>query len=468
MSQFFMRTTNSNADNQNNKADPGKLPLTSPLIRTNMFFSPASEKDFSMNNMFFQVQNSPAVSYNQFISPGLPGSILGNNDFGTPLVLDNLSQFFSSNEVYNEEANNNSKFKLPLKIENLAPDNRMSGELKQEKSNNGFQPFMHSQSNNLKRFLQDQIQTNNFSIQSKESDVSEEAKKSSMKTENQSKNKTPNERMSNDSETSKREDSTDDKKILSISVDGIFHDFNIILTNVFFDGSISQEVFDSLNPFQRELLFYVVKRKYLPKSFKNSSECNETPTYESLCEILKTKNNKRPEECYKFVLTRVIKYLKHMFETNAKKKLSIEQCLYEFYFKETSEQLKVPLKDFHYPLTGSLKGTFKLNSAYFSKIFKSEKFVEAIRNFCSNNIIPEYRIDIQKKLKSLLDRWTDVMIRDYANKDGSQNQILDYVKYNKRCKLPWSIDEVKESMDKFLNLIQYYQNKSSKNSDKIA
>ena len=184
----------------------------------------------------------------------------------------------------------------------------------------------------------------------------------------------------------------------------------MLFRSVFFDGKITKEVFDGLDQFQRELLFFVIKRKYLPKSLKTAAECNEAPTYESLCKILKTKNNKRPEECYKFVLTRVIKYLKHMFETDSKKKVSVEQCLYEFYFRETSDQLNIPLKDFHYPLTGSLKGTFKLNSSYFSKVFKSDKFVDAIRNFCTNNMVQEYRIDIQKKLKSLLDRWTDLMI----------------------------------------------------------
>ena len=229
-----------------------------------------------------------------------------------------------------------------------------------------------------------------------------------------------------------------------------------VLQASFTQGRVGQDDFNALTKFEEELLNALLQRKFQKRLKTKELEMAPDQKLELINEIVNTRSHKRPEECYKFVLTRVIKYLKKLLKDSNQNIKDLESYFYEFYFSETAHDLELPLADFHYPLTGH-KGKFKLNSFYFDRIFKSNKFLGRVDFYINNIIEGEYKREIGKKLDSLLFRW-DVQLQDAnISVEEAEKCIKEYLLKNKRCKLPWTIHEVNESVERFKNLISNYR-----------
>ena len=174
-----------------------------------------------------------------------------------------------------------------------------------------------------------------------------------------------------------------------------------------------------------------------------------------MLELLRTPSTKRPEECYKFVLTRVIKALKRDLQKRPlPKHLSPESLFYEKYFRELAGDAEVSLADFYYPLTGSNKGRLKLNKDYFTKVFRSNAFVTAVLEFCRNSLVKDYAESIRKKIVLLDKKWNEVRSKHKEDSAEAERAILEYVMFNKRCKFPWSFVEVADCIKKTVALIK--------------
>jgi hypothetical protein len=229
-----------------------------------------------------------------------------------------------------------------------------------------------------------------------------------------------------------------------------------VLNNVFNHRPIQVEEYVKLGPFEEELLNSILQRKFLKKLRPRDFELAVEKKVELINEIVNTKSHKRPEECYKFVLTRVIKHLKKYLKTFSPGLRNVEGHFYEFYFGATAKQTGLSLDDFHYPLTGD-KGKFKLNSKYFERIFKSQEFLERLVIYMNGQLERDYRIEIAKKLDSLLLRWDTQIAGDGPNQLAMENVIREYLLKNKRCKLPWTINEVYEAIDRFKSLLTSFK-----------
>lgn len=107
---------------------------------------------------------------------------------------------------------------------------------------------------------------------------------------------------------------------------------------------------------------------------------------------------------------------------------------------------------FHYPLTGS-KQKFKLNSCYFARIFRSAPFVKDVDGYVKDKIYQEYADNIRKKFCFLLTKWNTELEHSSSNDPGIERGIINYILYHKRCKLPWSFNEIREAVVRFQNLI---------------
>lgn len=159
---------------------------------------------------------------------------------------------------------------------------------------------------------------------------------------------------------------------------------------------------------------------------------------------------KRPEERQKFIFSRAIKNLMKRFENIRVKREEAEKDFYNFYFKEVSDKEAIPLEEFFNPITsrgGSTKPHF--NQKYFQKVFKSPNFLRDFVEYVEKYLCEEYRLEIRKKLEILLRKWD--------REDPSKIDIEEIKKYlisNKKCKLPWTIDEVRHSIINFLSLIR--------------
>jgi hypothetical protein len=230
------------------------------------------------------------------------------------------------------------------------------------------------------------------------------------------------------------------------------------LESIFMNNILTVPKLQTLNKFDEEILNALLQRKFAKRLTVSEMELPADRRAELMNEIINSKSHKRPEECYKFVLTRVIKYLKKKLKDTANCPADIEAYLYELYFKEAAQRLNLPITDFHYPLTGQ-KGKFKLNSVYFDKIFKSEKFLEGVSDYINNVLFHEYQGEIAKKIESLLARWDEQLQESAANVMEIERSIKEYLLKNKRCKLPWTMKEVTESIERFVTLIKNYRSK---------
>jgi hypothetical protein len=237
--------------------------------------------------------------------------------------------------------------------------------------------------------------------------------------------------------------------------------FNV-LNHVFNHREISIEEYEVLNSFEEELLNSILQRKFLKKLRPRDFELDTDKKVDLINEITNTKSHKRPEECYKFILTRVIKHLKKYLKTLDRTNMDLESFFYEYFFTSTADLLGLQLSDFHYPLTGN-KEKIKLNSKYFGRIFKSTMFLEKLETYMNGLLESDYTIEIAKKLDSLLARW-DGMLVGASDPQNIECSIREYLLKNKRCKLPWTINEVHESVDRFSILLKNY--KSNGNSSK--
>jgi hypothetical protein len=229
-----------------------------------------------------------------------------------------------------------------------------------------------------------------------------------------------------------------------------------VLNKIFNHRAILLEEYVTLNPFEEDLVNSVLQRKFLKKLRPRDLDLEGEKKIDLINEIINTKSHKRPEECYKFVLTRVIKHLKKYLKGLGTETKDLEAFFYEYYFRDTSLQLGLPLNDFHYPLTGD-KSKFKLNSKYFDRIFKSHAFLDRLKIYMNGLLERDYRIEIAKKLDSLLQRWDQSLIEAGSKTEAVENSIREYLLKNKRCKLPWTINEVYESIERFKNLLKTFK-----------
>lgn len=190
-----------------------------------------------------------------------------------------------------------------------------------------------------------------------------------------------------------------------------------------------------------------MSRKYLKPKFQLDVADNLEIKAQCLNQFLKQKSTKRPEECYKFVLTRVFKYLRrHLTQQNVI--LGKDEDLYAYYFDKVASELGFPLTAFHYPLTGS-KQKFKLNSCYFARIFRSRAFVEEIAGYVKERIYEEYSENIKKKFCFLLTKWNTDLVHAPSRDASVEKSIINYILFHKRCKLPWSFNEIREAVARF-------------------
>lgn len=459
MSQFFSENQKDNCNSPENKLDSSRNPYSAIGGPNNLAFSPASEQNNFLEGLMCPSIPSPLGSTCQPFSPFPMQLNFNNSEMCTPLLLSNFSRN-QSGSLYLFDSQNG--FKVPLKIDQIQLELTAippSSVPNPTQTNQTFSNFSSDSRQNLKQFLNDQLCKS--SVNPPDKSLTDPKKPFELVME------LPNP-LANCSKSFTSPKITH-RPLAFLSPTSIsttsgtpsqshpLQQASAFIYKAFTDATIDTNTYASLPKFESDLIYYLLKRKFQPKSFTRSSDRFEVPTDPQLANFLTLNCNKRPEECYKFVLTRVIKSLKHRFEAESKTKAKIEEQLYEKYFKSTANKLNISLVDFHYPLTGTLKGKFKLNSVYFARIFHSEIFVREVQEYCKHVLIAEYSKDISRKLEFLFSKWSEELsLASPSEQVDVQKEILNYVKFNKRCKLPWTLTEVRESIDRFNKMMSQY------------
>lgn len=229
----------------------------------------------------------------------------------------------------------------------------------------------------------------------------------------------------------------------------------------FTKNEISNELFEKLTLFEKQLLTLLIQRKFELENDKPESDKTGVMSRNELQEHLNTYRPKKTEECYKFIFSRSFNFIKSSIEKSAGLRMSFED-FYEHYFKETSERLNLPIREFRYPLTKELKGKINLNYNYFQKVFQNEKFISDINDYFEAEIISQHNKEIIKKLTLLLLKWEQMYFQWKLRKDVPFSTLMAHIYQHKRYKIPWTIEELKESILKFKKLIQLCREKREK------
>ena len=170
-------------------------------------------------------------------------------------------------------------------------------------------------------------------------------------------------------------------------------------------------------------------------------------------ELLSKSSEKRLEECFKFIMTKLFKRLKKRFAKERQTRGNLEDEFYEQYFGELSRSTGQSLADFHYPQYNK-SGQQAFRITYFKNLFKSQKFRQEFHNWVDNFAWKDYKQSIEKKLHHVVCAW-DKLIK---HKPESKQEILSEMAESfRKCntqKLPWTkyemvwaLDRIKKSID---------------------
>ena len=235
----------------------------------------------------------------------------------------------------------------------------------------------------------------------------------------------------------------DSLKVNSSITDNI--NFNTLkeLLLLFFTHRLNEIDLCTLTSHETRIFQAILERKnYSPSQITNLINLDS----------LKTSINfspRRSEEKFKFIIKRIIKYLKK------KERIKSEQEFYHVYFSELSEKLGVPLNNFYDPHNKLLKNThFKsLSTDYVMLLLKSDIFLIELLYYLENGIIKDHIESLETKVGNLCRKWETIY--DTLHKSQKSAEFIKQLILNteKGSKLPWSVGEVTEAIDLMKNII---------------
>lgn len=170
--------------------------------------------------------------------------------------------------------------------------------------------------------------------------------------------------------------------------------------------------------------------------------------------------HKRPEECNKFLMTRAFKFLKTNFNNNFKGSNKDDSAFYDYYFKNVAERDDISLDSYHYPVKGKSANKLKtVNSQFFKRIFSSTRFTNDLIKYILECFKQDYKQEIAAKLIAMLKKWELNMDENGRFTEKGLKQIKTYLLKNQRCKLPWTLDGLKDAVFRVHEHIKNYGDK---------
>lgn len=239
---------------------------------------------------------------------------------------------------------------------------------------------------------------------------------------------------------------------------GFLQNLYDVFVQIFSNGYIDPEKYN-LAKSEEEVLNCLLQRKFFHRLTQTEMDLPLDQKLERINEIIKGRSNKRPEECYKFILTRANKCLKRQLSSYNTDSDESEKIFYEHYFGELAKKMNIPIQQFVYPITRKQIEVAKLNAAYFDRIFRSPTFLQQVQEYIKEAVYVEYKDELKKKLKSFLSKYDIMLQKPKSDFHAVEKKLKEYLLKNKRCKLPWTLNEIKESIVRFQILVDSIKSK---------
>ena len=226
----------------------------------------------------------------------------------------------------------------------------------------------------------------------------------------------------------------------------------------------------SLSEAETNLLIEIVNKKFGIKRTPNISEGRqiqpsdrETLVNEINGYIHAHVSTKRIEENNKFVYKYTFKYLRHQFyvRKGLQKSSENERLFYAYYFENSANDLKMPIENFFDPLykVCNKNPFFKsINNKYLGLIFSSQLFKIDFFGFLRRYFKNTYFMIINSKLRKFFKKLRLDIMSDRSGQFVNMlvDRFVEKLRKNKKCKLPWTVEEVSNALIHFQSLIYYY------------
>jgi len=237
--------------------------------------------------------------------------------------------------------------------------------------------------------------------------------------------------------------------------------FNLceILKKFFLNNSIQQGDLD-LKSHEMGIL----KNLLLKKGYQFKEDL--TLTGDILNDLRSYKIKKLKEYNIKFILIKAVKHLQNKFVTMSMKSGTnnfLKQAkilrnkdfyFYQYYFLEVSKKKKVPIesfyafKNFTHRYNSNIPKTITRKSLELWKC--SPKFIKGINEYLNGEFLEDFKVFNTKKINRLTNEWSKKVGKEGLNKGvESINRYLT----SKGCKLPWTMNEVKNAIKDTLESI---------------
>lgn len=215
---------------------------------------------------------------------------------------------------------------------------------------------------------------------------------------------------------------------------------------LFEDVDISKGDVKALSSVETELLSALLKRKF-GRGFKKAELKSSVATRLDALRLIRTRARaKRPEECYKFVLSRGFKLLKQQFrEQNGVKD---DDAFHLYYFGELCQSGELLLSDFFARAKSSeAKTPTKVTVRYIRLVTRSPRFCRDMEVIFESDLFAHCRAEIQSKLHSLLAKLA-AWLEDDVEQSVALRRALTYLASNRYCKLPWTLEESRHALER--------------------
>ena len=226
-----------------------------------------------------------------------------------------------------------------------------------------------------------------------------------------------------------------------------------IIKELFYENQISNNSYKLLPKFQRKILYYLVRRQFT-REYEETYETDEvTSSFEKLDKLKNKIHLRNCHENLKFILLRIVKYLRRLSGQKDQRKLS-DVTLYKIYYIEIAEKLNIPMDDFFFPLTGLEKGKIPFNLSYVREILQSRSFIKEIELYCKDAIFDDFKNELADKIDRKIINWDRILRTKSTEIEKVEKEILRFIVSSRGFKLPFTKNEVKTSIESMMNLIK--------------
>lgn len=241
-----------------------------------------------------------------------------------------------------------------------------------------------------------------------------------------------------------------------------FINLNKLLVQVFSGHEITEKDWN-LSPMEEKILNAILKRKFYGKVQTDGIQLDESNRYSFINQLAKINTLKRPKDCYKMLLGRLFRILKRNYFEKHKYSNQNVYLFYQYYFGDLAKKENVPIQAYFYPFERNNKFislfpkiSHHLNFRYYEKIFRSERLSRDIKVILQK-VYSDHFLELKFKFATLLKKWEKLFYNFDNDLAIVEKTILKYLQFNNRCKIPFTVTEIENSIGLFEKMILKFE-----------